>query len=88
MKNLTIEERKESFERKFPDYASFVVHNGALYTTWVIGAVYKKNTDFYGAYPYKVKERIELSRELVYLIVGLAVIWGVVRIVTSYLEGS
>jgi len=31
---------------------------------------------------------IELSRELVYLIVGLAVIWGVVKIVTSYLEGS
>jgi len=31
---------------------------------------------------------IELSRELVYLIVGLVVIWGVVRIVTSYLEGS
>ena len=30
---------------------------------------------------------IELSRELVYLIVGLAVIWGVVRIVASYLEG-
>jgi len=58
MRNLTIEDRKENFERKFPNYASLVVHNDALYTTWVVGADYRKNTDFYGAYPYKVKERI------------------------------
>jgi len=42
MRNLTIEDRKENFERKFPNYASLVVHNDALYTTWVVGADYRK----------------------------------------------
>jgi hypothetical protein len=55
---LTPEERAKSFSRKFPNYAPLVVHNNRLYGTWVIGALYRRRTGYYGEYPYTVKERI------------------------------
>jgi hypothetical protein len=55
---LTPRERAEAFSRKFPQYAPIVVHNNRLYTTWVIGALYRRRVGYYGEYPYTVKERI------------------------------
>lgn len=55
---LTAKERAIAFSKQYPKYAPLVVHNNRLYGTWIIGALYKRKTNFYGAYPYKVKERI------------------------------
>jgi len=57
-RRLTPEERAKSFSRKFPNYAPLVVHNNRLYGTWVIGALYRQKTGYYGEYPYMVKERV------------------------------
>jgi hypothetical protein len=43
----------------FPQYAPLVVHNGRLYGTWVIGALFRKRpSKYYGTFPHSVKERI------------------------------
>ena len=55
---LTPEERVKAFAQRFPDYLTPSVHNGALYTTWVIGAISYQSNGYYGSYPYMVLERI------------------------------
>ena len=55
---LTPKQRAESFSRAFPNYAPLVVHNNRLYTTWVIGACFRRQKGYYGEYPHTVKERI------------------------------
>jgi hypothetical protein len=57
-RRLTPQERAEAFSRRFPQYAPLVVHNGRLYGTWVVGALYRRRADYYGAYPHSVLERV------------------------------
>jgi hypothetical protein len=57
-RRLTPRERAEAFSRRFPQYAPLVVHNNRLYGTWVIGALYRRRTGYYGEYPHTVLERI------------------------------
>ena len=57
-RRLSPEERARHFSEVFPKYAPIVVHNGRLYTTWVIGAIYRRRVGYYGEFPYTVKERI------------------------------
>lgn len=58
VKKLSPSERAEHFSKVFPKYASIVVHNDRLYTTWVIGALFRRCIGYYGEFPYMVKERI------------------------------
>lgn len=58
LQHLTPEERAKAFKSRFPQYAGFIVHNGAIYTTWVIGNLYRRRTGFYGEFPHSVRERI------------------------------
>jgi len=55
---MNAQERNNAFMRQYPNYAPLIVHNNRLYGTWIIGNWHKRNTNFYGAYPYKVKERL------------------------------
>lgn len=70
---LRPEERVESFRRRFPNYLAPSIHNGALYTTWIIGNQYGPRRNFrpsrgregfadgngyYGQYPQGLKDRV------------------------------
>jgi len=55
---MKVEARAKNFSRVFPRYAPLVIHNDRLYTTWVIGALFRRRQGYYGEYPYRVKERI------------------------------
>jgi hypothetical protein len=56
--NLSVEDRVKTFKEQFPQYCPPQAHNGRLYTTWVIGALYKKGNDYYGSFPHSLEKRI------------------------------
>ena len=59
-RELTPAERIQAFKTVFPNYPPPFEFNGAIYGIWIIGSLYyRKNKSFYGAYPYKVLERIQ-----------------------------
>lgn len=58
MKNFTLQERADFYNKSFPDYPPLVTTDRWLYGVWVIGAYYRNKTSFYGAYPHSYLERI------------------------------
>ena len=58
MKQLTAVERARFYERRFPQYSPFAVHNGRIYGVWIIGSFYKKARNYYGAFPGPLLKRI------------------------------
>lgn len=75
---LTPAERAAAFSRRFPRYAGFIVHNGRIYTTWIVAAaaVPQNRAEHYGAFPPHLLERIMAlfpdKRRVLHLFAGTA----------------
>lgn len=57
-KALTVKARVDSYRRAFPNYAPLQVWNGRIFGIWMVGSMYARDNDYYGAYPHSIKERI------------------------------
>lgn len=57
-RRLDVKGRIDNYRRTFPDYAPLQIWNGRIYGIWIIGSMYGKDSDYYGAYPHSVKKRI------------------------------
>jgi hypothetical protein len=59
---MTLEERVASFHRAFPKASRLIIHNGAIYGVWQVGASYsskmKHGVGYYGSFPAGVLERL------------------------------
>lgn len=58
MRNLSIQERAELYNRAFPNYPPLACTDRWIYGIWIIGSYYRNKTDFYGAYPHSYLDRI------------------------------
>ena|SRR5690606_23027116 len=54
---MTLNDRAQLYNEKFPKWPKLVVDKGWLYGVWNIGACYK-GTGYYGNYPYRYLDRV------------------------------
>lgn len=55
---LTPEARAARYLSQWPDRPAIQVHKGCLYGVWLIGATYKRDMAYYGAYPHGILDRL------------------------------
>ena len=55
---MTLHERIDSYRQVFPKYPAMWVDKGWLMGIWVLGNMYKRQSDFYGAYPGNYLKRV------------------------------
>ena len=55
---LTAQERADRYTERWPKRPPLQVYGDALYAVWLIGNLYKRTSDCYGAYPHGLLERL------------------------------
>ncbi len=55
---LTLQERADMYHVSFPDYPKLVTTDRWIYGMWIIGNYYKRDVNFYGAYPHGYLKRV------------------------------
>lgn len=58
MSSMDLQERAESYSKRFPKYPKLFVDKDWLMGVWMIGNYYRNSSPLYGAYPHSYLERI------------------------------